>query len=191
MGRIRYGIKNAHYAGATDNGSGALTYDTPTAIPGAKSVSLDAQGDAVDEYADNINWWHGDTNNGYTGSIEFEDTDQADAFLEDVLGWEKDPVTGVVIEKASDVAKEFALGWQFELNGTADTGKRIWMYRVKASRPSIAGQTKEGNITVATNTVNITCLPRLSDDAVKRSCTSSDSVYANWFTDVENPEPSA
>lgn len=186
MGRVRYGIKNAHYAVATDDGTGALTYDTPTAIPGAKSISLDPQGDAVDEYADNNVWWHGDVNNGYSGSIEFEDTAAADTFLQTVLGQTKDDTTGVVIEKSSDDPKEFALGFQFELNGTADTGKRVWMYRVRASRPSISGQTKESGVTVATNTVNITCLPRLADDHVKKTCVSSDAAYATWFSAVES-----
>ena len=67
MGRIRYGIKNAHYSVATDDGTGALTYGTPVAIPGAKSISLEPEGESVDEYADNVKWWHTDTNNGYMG----------------------------------------------------------------------------------------------------------------------------
>lgn len=185
MGRIRYGIKNAYYAVATDDGSGNLTYASPVAIPGAKSISLDAQGDAVDEYADNVNWWHGDINNGYSGSIEFEDTAALETFLTSVLGQTKDSTTGVITEKASDAPKEFALGFQFELDGATETGKRVWMLRVKAARPSISGQTKESGITVATNTVNITALPRISDDAVKKTCISSDSAYTNWFSAVE------
>lgn len=185
MGRIRYGIRNTHYAKATDDGTGVLTYASPKAIPGAKSISLDAQGDAVDEYADNITWWHGDTNNGYSGSIEFEDTESADAFLIDTCGWEKDPVTGIVTEKASDTPSEFALGFQFELAGGKDTGKRTWLYRCTASRPSIAGSTKESGVTVQTNTVNITAMPRLNDDKVKQSVVSTDPAYNTFFAAVE------
>lgn len=186
MGRIRYGIKNAYYAVATDDGTGALTYATPVTIPGAKSISLDAQGEGVDEFADNVTWWHGDTNNGYSGSIEFEDTASYDTFIQTVMGQTKDSTTGVVTEKTSDEPKEFALGFQFELNGSTDTGKRVWLLRVKASRPSISGQTKESSIAVATNTINITALPRISDDAVKKSCVSSDSAYSSWFSAVES-----
>lgn len=184
MGRVRYGIKNAYYAIATDDGTGALTYGTPVAIPGAKSITLDPQGEGVDEYADNTTWWHGDTNNGYSGSIEFEDTASLENFLIAVLGWTKDETTGVITETASDAPSEFALGWQFELAGGTETGKRTWLHRVTASRPNMSGQTKEGSVTVATNTINITAIPRLSDDSVKASCTSDASAYATWFSAV-------
>lgn len=185
MGRIRYGIKNAHYAVATDDGNGALTYDTPVAIPGAKSISLDAEGEAVDEYADNVKWWHTDTNNGYTGTLEFEDTAAADTFLQTVLGQTKDSTSGIVTEKSSDTPLEFALGFQFELAGATETGKRAWLVRCTASRPSMVGETKEASIAVQTNTVNITAMPRISDDVVKHTCVSSDSAYATFFSAVE------
>jgi phi13 family phage major tail protein len=185
MGRIRYGIKNAHYAVATDDGTGALTYGTPTAIPGAKSISLDAQGDAVDEFADNTTWWHGNVNNGYSGSIEFEDIASADTFLQTVLGQTKDSTSGIVTESATDEPKEFALGFQFELAGATDTGKRVWLLRVTASRPALSGSTKEASITPQTNTVNIVAIPRLADDKVKYSCVSSDAAYSTWFSAVE------
>jgi phi13 family phage major tail protein len=185
MGRIRYGIKNAYYAVATDDGSGNLTYASPVAIPGAKSISLDAQGDAVDEFADNTTWWHGDVNNGYSGSIEFEDTAALETFLTSVLGQTKDSTTGVITEKASDTPKEFALGFQFELAGGTETGKRVWLVRCTASRPSISGQTKESSIAVQTNTINIKAVPRIADDVVKYSCVSTDSDYTNWFSAVE------
>ena len=81
MGRIRYGIKNVHYAVATAGQDESLTYATPVAIPGAKSISLDAQGESVDEYADNVSWWHGDVNNGYSGTLEFEDTAASELFI--------------------------------------------------------------------------------------------------------------
>lgn len=184
MGRIRYGIKNVYYAVATEGTGGALTYATPIAVPGAKSISLAPQGDSVDEYADNVVWYHEDTNSGYTGDLEFEDTAAADTFLATVLGHTVDSTTGVVTEKADDQAVEFALMFQFELGGANETGKRACFVRCKASRPTMAGQTKEGSLTVATNTVSITAMPRVSDDVVKKTCVSTDSAYETWFNEV-------
>lgn len=184
MGRIRYGIKNVHYAIATAGTGGALTYATPVALPGAKSMSLAPQGESFDEYADNVNWFHEDTNNGYSGDLVFEDTADADTFLVAVLGQTKDSTTGVVTEKVSDEPKEFALLGQFELAGDTETGKRWCFVRCTASRPTAEGQTKEGSITVNTNAVTITALPRISDDAVKKSCVSTDSAYSTWFSAV-------
>lgn len=184
MGRIRYGIKNVYYAAATDDGTGKLTYSTPVAVPGAKSMSLDAQGDNTDEYADNVLWFHATANSGYSGSLEFEDTADADNFMQSVLGQSKDEATGVVYENAEDTPVEFALLFQFELAGGTETGKRGLFYRCTASRPTVAGQSKESSISVATNTVNITAMPRINDDMVKASCTSDASAYATWFSKV-------
>lgn len=184
MGRVRYGIKNLYYALATDDGTGKLTYETPVAVPGAKSVSFDAQGDTVSEYADNVLWYTSAANSGYSGDLVFEDTDAADTFLTAVLGLTKDSTTGAVFETAADSQKEFALLWQFELSGGEETGKRTVLYRCVASRPSLAGETKESGITVDTNTVTITAMPRISDDMVKASATSGATAYSTWFTNV-------
>lgn len=184
MGRIKYGIKNLHYAVATDNGSGVLSYATPVELPGAKNMSMDAQSESLDEYADDGVWFHSDSNNGYSGTLEIEDTAEADAFLSAVLGRTTDPVTGVVTEKSTDEAKPFALLWQFTLAGATENGKRGKFYRCTAGRPSIASATKESGITVQTLSIPITCLPRLDTDEVQASCISTDSSYATWFDAV-------
>lgn len=183
MGRVRYGVKNLHYAVATDNGAGVLTYGTPVALPGAKSLGLDAQGDATDEYADDIVWFHDDANTGYSGNLAFEDTAQADEFLAAVLGTTEDS-NGVVFESSSDIHKEFALMGQFTLAGGTETGKRFCLFRCTASRPSVSGETKEAGVAVATNEITITAMPRISDDMVKASCVSTSSAYADWFNAV-------
>ena len=185
MGRIRYGFSNLHYALATEGAGGALTYGTPVAIPGAKSMALTAAGADIKEPADNTTWFSGKTNDGYTGTIEFEDTADADAFLQTVLGWTKNQTSGLVVEKANDEPKEFAILGQMELAGGQEVGKRVCFYRCVASRPDLNAQTKEvGGLTVATNTINIAALPRINDNAVKCKAVNTDSCYANWFTAV-------
>ena len=185
MGRIRYGFSNLYYAVATEGTGGALTYGTPVKIPGAKGMTMSPAGTDIAEPADNTTWFSGKTNDGYTGSIEFEDTAEADAFIIAVLGMTKDTSTGLVVEKADDAQVEFAILGQMELAGGTETGKRACFYRCVASRPEIAAQTKEvGGLTVATNTVNITALPRINDAAVKATAVSTDSAYANFFTAV-------
>lgn len=183
MGRVRYGISNVYYAEATEGTGGALTYATPVAVPGAKSMSFSPAGNEVRENADNVTWYSTTTNNGYTGTIEFEDTAACDAFLANVLGHTVG-TDGTILESANDVGKEFALLFQFELAGSTETGKRGCFYRVTASRANLEGQTKEDSITVNTNTVNFTALPRINDDAIKLSAVSTDSAYATWFSAV-------
>lgn len=184
MGRIRYGIHNVYYSVMTYGVDNAITYATPVSLPGAKSISLDAQGESVDEYADNVTWWHGDVNNGYSGTLEFEDTAASETFIKTVLGHATDGTTGVVTEKSSDQPKEFALGFEFTLDGGTETGKRIWMLRCKISRPQISGSTREANVAAQTQTVNLTCMARAADEKVKTSAVSTDSAYTNWFSAV-------
>lgn len=183
MGRIRYGLKNLYYATATDNGSGTLTYATPVAIPGAKNIALSAAGDTLDEYADDVKWYHLDSNSGYAGTVEFEDTAAGDLFIKTVLGQTTD-TDDVVWESASDSPVEFALLGQFSLDGGTETGKRFALLRCVISRPDLNGQTKESGITVQTNTVNITVMPRIDDDLVKATCDSSSAAYTTWFSAV-------
>lgn len=183
MGRVRYGISNVYYALATEGTGGALTYSTPVPVPGVKSASFSPNGNEVREYADNVTWFTTTTNNGYTGTIEFEDTAVYDAFVAEILGHTVG-TDGSILESANDVAKEFALLFQFELAGSTETGKRGCFYRVTASRANLEGQTKEDSITVNTNTVNFTALPRINDGAIKLSAVSTDSAYSAWFTAV-------
>lgn len=184
MGRIRYGLKNLYYAVATAATNGTLSYATPVNIPGAKSISLSPNGSAVDEPADDTTWFHMDINDGYTGTVEFEDTAAADTFLKTVLGHTTD-TKSVVFEASDDSQKEFALLGQFTLDGGTETGKRFCFFRCVAARPEVAGQTKEiGGLTIATNTVNITAMPRIEDDMVKATADSTSDAYSTWFSAV-------
>lgn len=182
MARIKYGLSNVHYAKATAGTGGALTYDTPKPLLGAVAMTLDQQGEAVDEYADNILWFHMDTNNGYSGSLELEEL--SDDFRKDILG-EVEDTDGVLWENADAPVIEFALMFQFEVNGDPTvTGKRGCLMRCTASRPSIAGSTREATVTPQHDTVNLTAMPRVSDHMVKASCESTSDAYADWFEAV-------
>ena len=49
---------------------GNYSYETPKAIPGAVSISLDAEGDSSPFYADGIVYFRSVSNNGYSGDLE-------------------------------------------------------------------------------------------------------------------------
>lgn len=185
MAKIKYGIRNVYYALATDDGNGNLTYATPKPLLGAVSMSMSASGEEINEYADNVQWFHQAINNGYTGTLELETI--PDSFREECLGEVKD-TNGVLFEASDAQIKEFALLWQFEIAGdntaSAITGKRGCFYRCTASRPDVAGATKEANIAAQHETLNLTAMARVSDQLVKSSCDNTSAKYANWFTAV-------
>ena len=180
--KIKYGISKCYYAVATDDGTGTLTYDTPVALPGAVSLSLEAQGDTNNFYADNIIYYASSANNGYQGDLELALL--PDSFRTAVLGETLDATKGIYLEHANVPTVEFALLFQFEGDESAT---RHCMYRCTASRPATNGSTKEESIEPQTESITITAMPRINDELVKSRCPSTASAYANWFTTVQEP----
>lgn len=182
--KIKYGIKNCYYAVATISATGTATYSTPVAMPGAVSISLDAQGDTSKFYADNIVYFTTVANNGYEGDLELAKV--PDTFLTDCLGFIRD-ASGVLVEDAGANPAHFALMFQFEGDVNA---KRTVLYNCVASRPQIAGSTKEESIEPETESISITATTVynavLNKDLVKASCTetSASAAYNGWLSAV-------
>ena len=72
--KVKYNLKNVHAAKLTetadDGGTPVFAYAAPKAIPGAVSISLDAEGETSPFYADGIVYFRSVTNNGYSGDLE-------------------------------------------------------------------------------------------------------------------------
>ena len=181
--KIKFGIKNCYYAVATITSTGAATYSTPVALPGAVSLSLDPQGDTNKFYADNIVYFTSVANNGYEGDLELAKV--PDSFLTDCLGFISDG-NDVLVEDAGAVPVHFALMFQFEGDKNA---KRTVLYNCVAARPNVEGSTKEESIEPQTETISITATTVynavLNKDVVKASCTETESTtYNSWLTAV-------
>ena len=186
MARVRYGLRNLVYAIVTEDSTGKLTFGDVSKIPGAKEMNFSPEGDETTEYADDGVWYDENANNGYSGTLSFEDTAEADAFLTETQGHTKDK-NGAVVEKSTDTQKLFAVGGQMTLAGGKETGKRVWFYRCKASRPSVAGKTKEKSPEVQSNSLTVKAMPRLDTDDVKATCVSTDACYSTFFDKVYEP----
>lgn len=177
--KIKYGLSNVYYAVASASTGGALTYGTPTPIPGAVNLSLSAEGERNVFYADNVEYFVSQSNNGYSGTLEVALLPES--FKTDVLA-ETTNSAGVYIEHANVASKEFALLFQFEGD---DKASRHALLRCIVSRPDVAGATKEANTEPQTETLNITALPRINDYVVKASCPQSASTaYSAWTSAV-------
>lgn len=182
--KVFFGIKNVYYAVATDDGTGALTYATPVAIPGARSISLSASDESTDWYADNKAYFSTFSNNGYEGDLVVAML--PDSFKVDVLGETLD-AKGFYVETAGSPTVEFALLFQFE---TDEHNIRHCLYRCTASRPAVASSTIEATKEPQEETLTIKALPRLTDDVVKsraKYSDTADSAYSKWFTAVQEP----
>lgn len=68
--KVKYNLKNSHYAVQTVGENGAITFGKPVPIRGSVSISLDAQGDISPFYADGIVFYKSAANNGYEGDLD-------------------------------------------------------------------------------------------------------------------------
>ena len=181
--KIRYGIKNVFYATCTVSSTGTGVYGTPVALPGAVSLSLDAQGETSPFYADNIVYYTSVSNSGYEGDLELAKI--PDTFYTDCLGYITDS-NGVMLEDVNAAPAHFALMFQFEGDAHA---KRSVMYNCVATRPTVASNTKAESIEPQTETISITCTSIynsvLDKDLVKASCTPAQTAqYSGWLSAV-------
>lgn len=186
--KIKFGLSKVYYAIATiDETTNTATYGTPVAWPGAVNLSLDAEGDTNIFYADNIAYYTGVANNGYTGDLETALVPES--FLTDVLGQTADS-NGVLIERSDVEPVHFALLFQFEGDQKA---VRHVLYNCVAARPTTEGATKEDTIEPQTETVSITATQihnaALDVDIVKaRTAADTDAVvYSGWYGTVYQP----
>ena len=181
--KVKYNLKNVHAAKLTKNSDGTFTYATPEAIPGAVSISLDAEGESTPFYADGIVYFRSTANNGYSGDLEIALIPEW--FRTEILQEEKDS-NGVLIER-SDVTESVYFALLFEFDGDVNAIRHV-LYNCTASRPSIESETKEDTISPGTETLSLTADPR--EDGLVKSRTGDDTsaaTYAGWYQAVYTP----
>lgn len=177
--RIRYGLQDVYYAKLTGN-----TYSTPVAIEGAVSISLKASGDITPVYADNVEYFGFETNNGYDGSIDFVLI--PDDFRTDILAETVD-TNGVVSENSDTKTSEFAL--MFSFSGDV-TNKRHVLYRCKCTRPNIESETTKDKTENKNESLDLKVRPVLSGTLKHQIKASIDNttehaaIYNAWFNQV-------
>jgi len=185
--KVKYNLKNVHAAKLTttvEDGETVYTYGTPQAIPGAVSISLDAEGESSPFYADGIVYFRSVANNGYSGDLEIALIPEW--FRTEILQEELDK-NGVLVER-SDNTESVKFALLFEFDGDIRAIRHV-MYNCTASRPSIESETKEDTIEPGTETLSLTADPR--EDGLVKSRTGDSTAtetYQNWYQSVYEPD---
>lgn len=182
--KVKYNIKNAHYAVQKEDEEGTISFETPVPIKGAVSVSFDANGDITPFYADGIQYYVSAANNGYEGDAEFALI--PDQFREDILKEQRDEKG--VLHEVSETGDTQKFAFLFEFDGDQKAIRRV-LYNCTATRPSIESDTKEENVEPGTETITISNSP-LPNGRVKVQTTvdTDKTTYDGWYKAVYYPE---
>lgn len=189
--KIKFGLKNVHYAIATESvnaetGVVTTSYGAVKSWPGAVNISLAPEGSDSPFYADDRVYYRVQKNNGYSG--DFESALIPDDVYESILNMERDD-DDILVESANNSNSTTYFALLFEIDGDVKARKHCF-YKCSLSRPSINGATKEEDATPQTETVTITAVPRADADEYVRTVAdeSTDATkYAAWYTAVPVP----
>ena len=178
--KVKYGLKNVHYATVTFANDGTPTYATPVAIPGAVSMSLSRSGESYEFYADDGVYYEIGNNSGYEGDLEIALIPQS--FRTAVLGETLDN-KGILNEEDNPEFGHFAL--LFEFTGDQNAVRHV-LYNCTATQNDVAGETKGENVEVQTETLNIKAraLPGGGRVKAKTGDEADSTVYEGWYSAV-------
>lgn len=178
--KIQFGLSKAYYAVRSVSTSGAITYGTPVAIPGAVALALAAQGEMSRFYADNVEYAVSQNNQGYSG--DFTVARFPDKMRQDIWGDTLGTQSKVLTEHSQNEAVVFALLFQTE----ADLGNTPHvLYDCTATRPTVTHNTKTDTLNPDTETCTIRSTPRPDGKVYARATADTPATTVNsWFTSV-------
>ena len=181
--KVKYGLKNAHYALLTIAEDGTVTYGNPIPIPGSVSLTMDAQGDTSTFYADNMAYFVTAANDGYSGT--FEVALIPDQFRQDVLHETMDEAAQVLVENINNQTSPFAL--LFEFDGDKKAIRHV-LYNCTCTRPSVSGGTTNNTKEPSTETLNLKASPLPNGNTKARTTVDTPAAqYAGWYDAVWQP----
>lgn len=185
MNKIKFGLKNVHYAPVTFASDGTPTFDTPVHIPGAVNLTMAKKNENLVFYADNGVYVELGDNSAVDGDLEIAMIPEG--FRTGPLGETLD-AKGLLVEKAEQTLGHFA--FMFEFEGDVNAVRHVY-YNCTASQDETAGETKGEGIQVQTEKLKLHArpLPKTKEVHVKTGDTTDATTYASWYTAVQMPTP--
>lgn len=174
--KVEFGLSNLYVGTYTVAAGGTVTLGTPFHQVGAVSMTLDVESEENSFFADNVKYWSGYTDNGFTGSIEVAKFDTE--FKTSFLGYQTLTDGGVAQIKGATKPNVYVA---FQTEGDVE-GRRVIMYNVALGAIAREFSTIEESKEPVTETIDITVTGDNGTGIVMTSYKPADSDYATLFT---------
>lgn len=178
---VEFGISDLYIGTYSVGAGGTVTLGTPYHQAGAVSLSVEPQEESNEFYADNVIYWSGYSNNGFSGELEVArfDTDAKKKFF----GYRTTATSGIAQVKTSTKPKVFIA---FETQGDAEA-RRVIMYNVALGNINREFSTITENKEPVTETCDITVIGDNGTGITIASYKPGDASYSTLFTAPPTP----
>lgn len=178
---VEFGISQLHFGTYTVDAEGKVTLGTPYHLAGAVNLSMEADASENNFYADNVKYWSGYSDNGFTGTIEVAKF--TDDFKTQFLGYLALEDGGIANVKG---AKKPNVYIAFQSEGDAESRRAI-LYNVALGAISREYATVEENIEPTTESIGITIIGDNGTGLTMVAYGEDASGYATLFTNPPVP----
>ena len=179
--KVEFGISNLHIGTFTASAAGVVTLGIPYHLPGAKTLSLDPEGNSNDFFADNVKYWSGFSDNGFSGSMEVARF--TTEFKTQFAGYMALADGGLAYIKGSNKPSVYLI---FQAEGDVES-RRVILYNVAFGGIKREFATIEDKKNPATESVDLTASGDNSTGITMVSYKPADSGYATLFSSPPVP----
>lgn len=174
--KVVFGVSNLHFCTYDVAADGTVTLGTPLHLPGTVNISLDAESEQNTFYADNVQYWVGYSDNGYTGTIE--NANFTDEFKTQFLNYVELTGGGIAQVKGQQ-NKTVAIMFQSEGDREA---RRGILYNVSLGAITREYATTEDTTEPQTATMDFTVSGDNKTGIIQAAYKPADSAYNTLFT---------
>lgn len=179
--KVQFGVSNLHFGTYEVSDLGVVTLGTPFHLPGTTSITLDAESEENAFWADNVKYWTGYSDNGYTGEIT--NALFTDEFKTKFMNYITLDDGGLAQIKGQQNKKVYMM---FESNGDIEARRGI-LYNVTLGQISREFATTEDSTTPQTATLPFTVNGDNGTGIIRVGYKPANAAYDTLFTNPPVP----